>query len=414
MSTVSKKLPALYYLFIKADGLDIQGNDPDKIIGGHRGHVKHFSKSGIFLCLALILALLPGMALVTDAVVTVDVFTTNDIHGVVEASDAAIGLEQAAAIAAAGSNSILVDAGDATQGASFATISEGRDVIALMNAAGYEVITAGNHEFDFGVERQGLKIAFIGVTMVNTLSNANPAGLEGVTFENEIAAVKRELAALEGKADAIVLVCHLGNSDAAVTTTSKALLDGLSDKELALVTAVVDGHSHTLEDGTPYERGGKSVPVVRVGTQLAALGHLTLTFSGGTVAASGTGLLLRTKVSGSFLQISSFTYTYDPAGESGSKVTGGVLDDGTKLDRSDSATAILLATNGYVASSVTGIADGEQLGELGGEDAIIRDYLLELTAATPSPSITPSPKTASSTPTTCPRRSTPSPSPWWI
>ena len=60
-----------------------------------------------------------------------------------------------------------------------------------------------------------------------------------------------------------------------------------------------------------------------------------------------------------------------PGGESGAKVTAVVLDDGTQLDRSDSATTVLLATNGCVASSVAGIADGE--------DAIIRDYLLELT-----------------------------------
>ncbi len=532
--------------------------------------------TAFFVCLALLLALVPGPALAAEAV-TVDIFSTNDIHGVVEAGDAAIGLEQVASIAVAGNNSILVDAGDATQGASFATISEGQDVITMMNAAAYDVMVPGNHEFDFGVsrlrsnaecanfpvvsanvtldgeplfeghtvvERAGLKIAFIGVTTANTLSNANPAGLEGVKFESEITAVKRELAALKGKADAIVLVCHMGNNEAAVETTSTQLLDGLSDEELALVTAVVDGHSHTLEDGTPYKRGGKSVPMVQAGTMLSAMGHLTLTFSNGTVTASGevidaaeaaaysfeglddakesrlarvkevmtetlagikksqsalldrkliynetpvwggnvywdysesrivetaygdlvtdafaqvagefadtqgldlpvvavengggiavpmyrgdvtygdildafnhgnmvviksvtpaqlyaalevgltmtgqdeTGLLQRERVSGSFLQVSGFTYTYDPAGESGAKVTGVVLDDGTKLDRGDSATTILLATNGYVASSVAGIADGTQLGELGGEDSIVRDYLLELTAGGTKP-----------------------------
>ncbi len=528
-------------------------------------------KTAVFvIVLALILTLAPGMAL-ADGAVTVDIFSTNDIHGVVDASNASIGLERVASIAAAGSNSILVDAGDATQGASFATISEGRDVITMMNAAGYDVMVPGNHEFDFGVERllsnaeaasfpiisanvtldgeplfeghttvkrEGMKIAFIGVTTADTISNANPTGLEGVEFENEITAVKRELSKLQGEADAVVLVCHMGNSEAAVETTSKELLDGLSDEELALVTAVVDGHSHTLEDGTPYERGGSSIPVVQAGTMLSAMGHLTLTFSDGTVTASGevidaaeataysfegldeskqlalsqltdtmtetlaeirksqsalldekliynetpvwggnvywdysenrivetaygdlvtdafaqvagefadvrgldlpvvavengggiavpmyrgdvtygdildafnhanmvvaksvtpaqlyealevgltvtgqdeTGLLLRDRVSGSFLQVSGFTYTYDPAGESGSKVTAVVLDDGTRLDRSDNATTILLATNSYVASSVAGIADGEQLGELGGEDSVIRDYLLELT-----------------------------------
>ncbi len=103
----------------------------------------------------------------------------------------------------------------------------------------------------------------------------------------------------------------------------------------------------------------------------------------------GTGLLVRAKVSGSFLQVSGFTYTYDPAGESGSKVTAVVLSDGTKLDRSDSATSVLLATNNYVASSFAGIKDGEQLGELGGEDSVVRDYPLKLTDGGEKPLVYP-------------------------
>ena len=85
-----------------------------------------------------------------------------------------------------------------------------------------------------------------------------------------------------------------------------------------------------------------------------------------TTGQDDTGLLLRERVSGSFLQVAGFTYKYDPAGESGSKITSVMLDDGTQLDRDDTTTNILVATNNYVAASAFG--DAEKLGELGGED----------------------------------------------
>ena len=91
-----------------------------------------------------------------------------------------------------------------------------------------------------------------------------------------------------------------------------------------------------------------------------------------------TGLLLREKVSGSFLQVSGLTYAYDPAGEAGSKVVSVTLDDGTILARDDETTKIMVITNNYV-TTFSGLKDGEKLGELGGEDALVQDYVLLLT-----------------------------------
>ena len=85
---------------------------------------------------------------------TVTLYTTNDLHGVVGSSpdDGVIGLPLIAGIAASTENAILLDAGDATQGASFATVDTGAHVIDVMNAAGYQAMAAGNHEFDYGAE----------------------------------------------------------------------------------------------------------------------------------------------------------------------------------------------------------------------------------------------------------------------
>ena len=517
---------------------------------------------GIILALALCLSLIPAPAFAAENPVTVTIFTTNDIHGVVEGSGA-VGMVQAAAIKASTPNALLVDAGDATQGASFATVSQGEDVIRMMNAAGYDVMAAGNHEFDYGsdrllsnaaaaefpilsanvtwngepmlpgnavVEVAGKSIGFIGLTTANTATSTNPAKLTGVEFGSEVAAARREIAALADKTDAIVIVCHLGDNAAASECTSAGLLDALSDAELTGVAAVVDGHSHTVEQDA-YTRGDISVPVVQTGTVNTALGRIELTFDGDAVTAVGnllnfedamaypltaageavakeaqaaldaiktaqadilgqllctnelplwggniywdyseprivevsygdfvtdafaasagayarhngldlpvvavengggisaalpmgrvtrgdvlnafnhgnmvdvlevtptqlctvlegglgnitgqdeTGLLLRESVSGSFMQVSGFAYTYDPAAESGAKVSAVELDNGTALARTDGQTTLLVATNSYVAAKFIS-AGAKKLGELGGEDQIVMEYIQTLT-----------------------------------
>ncbi len=514
---------------------------------------------------ASVLALgLHTAALADTNATVVTIYTTNDMHGNVEGSDTAIGLAQVAGIAASTPDALLADAGDATQGASFATITQGADVIRLMNAAGYDAMAAGNHEFDYGAERllanaaladfpilsanvyrdgepllaastvveaAGHKIGFIGLTTTATATSTNPAQLAGVTFGDEAAAAAEQIAALKDQTDAIILVCHLGDDGNAVKCTSFQLLEALDDEELAEVTAVIDGHSHTVEN-TAYTEGGVSIPVVQTGTGMVNLGVLTLTFdendqasatvslmdsqaaagyslneagqaavqkvesvlaeireeqdgvldqvlctadtplwggyiyfdyaeprivetsygdfvtdafldsakifaeqngldqpviaveNGGGISAalpvgtvtkgdvlnafnhgnmvevleitpaqlytalenglvvSGqdeTGLLVRTRVSGSFLQAAGFVYEYDPAGEAGAKVTSVVLDDGTVLDRNDGATKILMATNNYV-TTFAGFKEGKKLGELGGEDLIVEEYIQAKTA----------------------------------
>lgn len=239
----------------------------------------------------------------------VTIFTTNDIHGAV--SGGAISLDTAAAIKASTPNALLVDAGDATQGASFATVTKGEDVISVMNAAGYDLLVPGNHEFDYGaeqllanadaagfpfitsnvaldgkpmfdatytIEAGGYTIGFVGVTTVRTAASTNPSFLTGVEFTDEIKAVEEGITSLaDENVDAIIIVGHLGDNEAAVPCTSEQLLDGLSASALSRVTAFIDGHSHTVEQ-EEFEKNGVSVPILQTGTQLQNLGRLTLTF----------------------------------------------------------------------------------------------------------------------------------------
>ena len=50
-------------------------------------------------------------------------------------------------------NVLVLDAGDATQGNNLVTLTKGENAIKVMNAMGYDAMTAGNHEFDYGKER---------------------------------------------------------------------------------------------------------------------------------------------------------------------------------------------------------------------------------------------------------------------
>lgn len=81
------------------------------------------------------------------------IYHTNDVHGAVTWSEgSSIGLDRVAAMKAQTEGSILVDAGDATQGVPYASLTQGADIIDVMNEAGYDVMAPGNHEFDYGTE----------------------------------------------------------------------------------------------------------------------------------------------------------------------------------------------------------------------------------------------------------------------
>ena len=76
---------------------------------------------------------------------------TNDMHGALVGTSSVIGSDSVAALKQL-DNAILADAGDAVQGVALASQSKGESVIKIMNAAKYDVMAAGNHEFDYGLD----------------------------------------------------------------------------------------------------------------------------------------------------------------------------------------------------------------------------------------------------------------------
>lgn len=118
--------------------------------------MKKFLSAALILCMPLsmtVSAQTAGNQEDGDAVQEVIIYHTNNTHGYLSGDgEEIVGIALAAGLKESTPNSILVDAGDATQGLPLASLTKGADVIELMNLAGYDLMAPGNHEFDFGTE----------------------------------------------------------------------------------------------------------------------------------------------------------------------------------------------------------------------------------------------------------------------
>ena len=203
------------------------------------------------------------------------IYHTNDMHGAVE------NLANIKTLKDNTKNSLLLDAGDCTQGSAIATYTKGEGIIDIMNATGYDAITLGNHEFDFGSQKaienmkkakftplaanvvdangdlllkgingnganiieevNGKKIGIFGLTTEETYYKTNPKNLNGTEFKNIIETAKEQVKLLKAQnVDAIITITHIGN-DKSSSPTSIDLA-----KEVPEIDLIIDGHSHTI------------------------------------------------------------------------------------------------------------------------------------------------------------------------
>ena len=90
----------------------------------------------------------------TAAKSEITVIYTNDVHTYI---DKTLSYATVSAMKQdyqkAGKQVLLVDAGDHIQGTAYGGMDEGKTIVQLMNAAGYDIATLGNHEFDYGMAR---------------------------------------------------------------------------------------------------------------------------------------------------------------------------------------------------------------------------------------------------------------------
>lgn len=251
------------------------------------------------------------------------VFHTNDTHGYLQGNgESVVGIDAVAALKASEPYALLVDAGDATQGLPLASLTQGSAPVELMNEAGYDAMCLGNHEFDFGPDALranaqaaafpllganvldassgepllqgvggngcsavlacgGRRIGVFGLTTCATAWSVQPAYVASVEFADEVATAEAQIFALADQGvDAIVCLAHLGSGP--VPCRAQDLAELLSPEAASRLTAIVDGHSHTVENTQV-----NGIAVVQTGCNGAAVGKLVLTFgSDGSVTAA--------------------------------------------------------------------------------------------------------------------------------
>ena len=226
---------------------------------------------------------------------------TNDVHGSIELYAKVAAMK--GDYEARGAQVILADAGDYSQGTVYVSVNKGKDAVTMMKAAGYDVATIGNHEFDYGyaqlksnldsaafkvvcanvlqdgspvfdaytkISKGGVQVAFVGLETPEAQTKANPALIQGLTFlagDEMYAAVQDQVnAARTAGADIVIVLAHLGVDSSSEPNTSYDLY-----KKVNGIDFIIDGHSHTV-----MTKGPEGEPIQSTGTALNNIGVITI------------------------------------------------------------------------------------------------------------------------------------------
>jgi len=215
-------------------------------------------------------------------------------------------------------NTLVLDAGDTFHGQTIATLVEGESIAKLMNIMGYDAMTAGDNDFNYGYQHllklddatkfpilganvrkvdgkriltpyiikevDGIKIGILGLSTPETTYKTHPKNVEGIEFADPVDEAREMVAKLKGKVDVIVALAHLG-MDKSSQDTSIKLAQAVPEIDL-----IVDGHSNTtLNNGMMV--GGTLI--VSAGEYGKNLGVVQLTFDGTKLAAKIAGLITK-------------------------------------------------------------------------------------------------------------------------
>ena len=264
----------------------------------------------------------------TGDVQDITILYTNDVHTYIDKQSPKLTYAAIAALKKSyqddGKNVLLVDAGDHVQGTAYGSMDEGATIIQLMNAAGYDAATPGNHEFDYGMDRAkelmadadypylscnwvnlplnnrvlsdvkyfrigGRTIAFVGITTPETITKSTPAYfmdknqkryvydiLGGEDGQKLYSAVQKSINKARVIADYVIGLGHLGVDPSSSPWTSKEVIEHTSGLD-----AFIDGHSHTvMECEWVKDLSGKAVALTQTGSYFANVGEMTIKADG--------------------------------------------------------------------------------------------------------------------------------------
>ncbi|MCR5324629.1 MAG: 5'-nucleotidase C-terminal domain-containing protein [Lachnospiraceae bacterium] len=263
--------------------------------------------------IALVIALaIPGIGAsaktikvgTTDYTGKTIILHSNDVHGALEGYTYIAGLK--AYYKSLGAEVIMVDCGDFSQGTTYVSLSKGKNAVTLMNKAGYDIATLGNHEFDYGWARlkknlkkanfkvicadvfksngktiydpntvwttaSGVKIGFFGLETPETQTKVNPGLIQGISFVQgkelyEVA--QKQVDELKEKSDIVICLAHLG-IDAESEAGGNRSIDLYKNTEG--IDLILDGHSHTV-----MTEGPEGEPIQSTGTKFAYVGRVII------------------------------------------------------------------------------------------------------------------------------------------
>lgn len=217
-----------------------------------------------------------------------------------------------------GEKVILVDDGDFAQGTIFGVEDQGKTIVQLMNAAGYDVATLGNHEFDYGmdvleknirkakfnivacnfhrqnklvtkpyviVRRGNVKVCFIGIATPESLTKSSPVIFMDKAKKNIIynfdedsngdklaSSVQKAIDEVKDKVDYVIALGHLGIDRSSEPYRSTDIISKVSGLD-----AFIDGHSHSVvEHMIVKDKDDRDVLLTQTGCYLSSIGKMTL------------------------------------------------------------------------------------------------------------------------------------------
>lgn len=225
---------------------------------------------------------------------------------------------------------LLVDAGDHLQGTAFGSMDQGASVLQLMNKAGYDLATPGNHEFDYGMDsflerareaefpylscnlyhqEDGVRgenllesfqayhfgkeiVAFIGITTPETIVKSTPAYFQdengnfcyGVSGGDNGQALYDDVqfavdAIRRAGATKVIAVGHLGDDPSSSPWTSEEVIAHVSGLD-----AFIDGHSHSEVSGQQIlGADGEPVLLTQTGEYLNNVGIMVIDYETGEI-----------------------------------------------------------------------------------------------------------------------------------
>ena len=254
----------------------------------------------------------------------VTILYTNDVHTYIDKQAPELTYAAIAALKQsyqnAGKKVLLVDAGDHVQGTAYGSMDQGASIIELMNAAGYDAATPGNHEFDYGMDRAkelmrdadfpylscnwvdlrtnlrvlpeikvfvrgGVRIAFVGITTPETFTKSTPAYfmnkaqtkyiydiLGGEDGQKLYSAVQKAVDKAKCLANVVIGLGHLGVDPSSSPWTSEEVIAHTTGFD-----AFIDGHSHTvMENKQVADASGRLVTLTQTGSYFANVGEMTI------------------------------------------------------------------------------------------------------------------------------------------